>query len=111
MMKVLLYSMVSLLLVYQSATAQNQPSAEQVLKENLAAVFAVLQKQDLSQEAKNNQIIEIVNPMFDFFPDGKADFGEKILARSDPGAKRKFYSAFYQTLKDFVSGSTDPVHR
>ena len=46
-----------------------------------------------------------------FFPDGKADFGEKILARSDPGAKRKFYAAFYQTLKDFVSGSTDPVHR
>lgn len=99
MMKILLYSIVSLLLVYQSATAQNQPSAEQVLKENLAAVFAVLQKQDLSQEAKNNQIIDIVNPMFDFSLMAKLTLGKKYWPGLTPEQKESFTRLFIKRLR------------
>jgi phospholipid transport system substrate-binding protein len=98
-MKALPYALLSLLIGFQSAAADNSASAEQLLKANLAAVFAVLQKQDLSQQAKQNQIIEIVNPMFDFTLMAKLTLGRKYWPDLTPGQKEHFTRLFIKRLR------------
>ncbi len=98
-MKTLSYAVLSLLIVCQSAMAENKPSAEELLKENLAAVFTVLQKQDLNQEAKNNKIIDIVNPMFDFSLMAKLTLGRKYWPGLTPEQKESFTQLFIKRLR------------
>jgi hypothetical protein len=71
MMKVLLYAVFSIILLSQAVTADDESAAEEFIKSNLDAVFSVLQKKDLSQQAKNSEVEEIVTPMFDFKLMGK----------------------------------------
>ena len=99
MMKALLYAVLSLLFVCQAVIAQNKPSAEELLKENLAAVFAVLQKPDLNQEAKNQKIIDIVNPMFDFSLTAKLTLGRKYWPGLTPEQQESFTQLFIKRLR------------
>ena len=99
MMKPLSYALLSLLIGCQSAAAENKASAEELLKANLAAVFAVLQKQDLDQEAKNNEIIDIINPMFDFSLMAKLTLGKKYWPALAPEQKDRFTQLFLQRLR------------
>lgn len=98
-MKTLIYIALSLLLVCQSAGADNRPSAEELLKNNLAAVFAVFQNQDLNQETKINNIIDIVNPMFDFFLMAKLTLGRKYWPGLTPEQKENFTQLFIKRLR------------
>ena len=98
-MKAIIYAMLSLLMGCQSAAAENKASAETLLKANLAAVFAVLQKQDLDQEAKNREIIEIVNPMFDFSLMAKLTLGRKYWPGLTPEQKESFTQLFIKRLR------------
>ena len=99
MMKALLYAVLSLLFVCQAVIAQNKPSAEELLKENLAAVFAVLQKPDLNQEAKNQKIIDIVNPMFNFSLTAKLTLGRKYWPGLTPEQQESFTQLFIKRLR------------
>ena len=65
-MKNLLVVVISLLLFYQSAAADDISEVEKLLKKNLDAVFTILQQKDLDPQAKNGEIVDIVTPMFDF---------------------------------------------
>jgi phospholipid transport system substrate-binding protein len=98
-MKALSYALLSLLIGCQSAAADNTASAEDLLKANLAAVFAVLQKQDLNQDAKQNEIIDIVNPMFDFSLMAKLTLGRKYWPGLTPGQKDRFTRLFIKRLR------------
>jgi phospholipid transport system substrate-binding protein len=98
-MKILSYALLSLLVVCQSAIAQNKAAVEESLKENLAAVFAVLQEQDLNQEAKNHEIIDIVNSMFDFSLMAKLTLGRKYWPGLTPQQKKSFTQLFIKRLR------------
>lgn len=98
-MKILSVVTLCVLVFCLPAVAQNQPSAEDVLKQNLAAVFAVLQQQDLNQEAKNNKIIDIVNPMFDFSLMAKLTLGKKYWPGLSPEQKESFTQLFIKRLR------------
>jgi len=98
-MKILFYSLLSLIIGWQSAAAEDKSSAEELLKKNLAAVFAVLQKQNLNQEAKNNEIIDIVNPMFDFSLMAKLTLGRKYWPDLTPEQKESFTQLFIKRLR------------
>jgi len=99
MMKILSVVTLCVLVVCRPAVAQNQPSAEDVLKQNLAAVFAVLQQQDLNQAAKNDKIIDIVNPMFDFSLMAKLTLGKKYWPGLSPEQKENFTQLFIKRLR------------
>lgn len=98
-MKILSVVTLCVLVVCRPAVAQNQPSAEDVLKQNLAAVFAVLQQQDLNQAAKNDKIIDIVNPMFDFSLMAKLTLGKKYWPGLSPEQKENFTQLFIKRLR------------
>lgn len=98
-MKSLLYVFLSLIVLSQTAIADDRSAAEELLKSNLDAVFAVLQKKDLQQQTKNNQIVEIVTPMFDFPLMAKLSLGRKYWPGMAKEKKEKFTELFVKRLR------------
>ena len=98
-MKNLLVAAISLLLFYQSALADDKSEVEDLLKNNLDAVFSVLQKKDLEQQAKNEEIVDIVTPMFDFELMAQLSLGKKHWPGLSQEEKKRFTDLFIQRLK------------
>ena len=98
-MKSLMVAVISLLLFYQSAAADDKSEVEKLLKNNLDAVFAVLQKKDLEQQEKNKEIVDIVTPMFDFDLMARLSLGKKHWPGLSQDKKEKFTELFIKRLK------------
>ena len=98
-MKNLLVAAISLLLFYQSAAADDKSEVEKLLKNNLDAVFTVLQKKDLEQQAKNKEIVDIVTPMFDFELMAQLSLGKKHWPGLSQDKKERFTELFIKRLK------------
>ena len=98
-MKVLLYAGFSLLLLSQAVMADDKSAGEEYLKSKLDAVFKVLQKKDLSQQAKNSQVVEIVTPMFDFELMGKLSLGKSYWPDLSPEQRGRFTELFVERLR------------
>ena len=98
-MKNLMVAVTSLLLFYQSAVADDKSEVEKLLKNNLDAVFAVLQKKDLEQQKKNKEIVDIVTPMFDFDLMARLSLGKKHWPGLSQDKKERFTELFIKRLK------------
>ena len=98
-MKNLLVAIISLLLYYQSAAADDKSEVEKLLKKNLDAVLTVLQKKDLEQQAKNRDIVDIVTPMFDFELMARLSLGKKHWPELSQEKKERFTELFIKRLK------------
>ena len=98
-MKNLLVSVLGLLLFSQSVAADGKSEVEELLKNNLDAVFTVLQKKDLEQQAKNKEIVEIVTPMFDFELMARLSLGKKHWPGLSQDKKERFTELFIKRLK------------
>ena len=98
-MKSLMVAVISLLLFYQSAAADDKSEVEKLLKNNLDAVFNVLQKKDLEQQAKNNEIVDIVTPMFDFELMARLSLGKKYWPDLSQDKQERFTELFIKRLK------------
>ena len=99
-MKSLLYAVLSLLIMSQTVMADDISSAEKVLKSKLDAVMMVLQKNDLEQETKDNEVIEIVTPMFAFSLMAKLSLGKKYWSGLTKEYKKSFTDLFVKRLKE-----------
>ena len=84
-------------------TADDKSAAEEFLKSNLDAVFAVLQKKDLSPQARNSEVEEIVTPMFDFKLMGKLSLGKKYWPDLSPEQRERFTELFVERLTAILS--------
>jgi phospholipid transport system substrate-binding protein len=98
-MKNLLVAVISLFLFYQSAAADDKSEVEKLLKNNLDAVFTVLQKKDLKPQAKNKEIVDIVTPMFDFELMARLSLGKKHWPGLSQDKKERFTELFIKRLK------------
>ena len=94
-----LYAVFSLLLLSQAATADDKSAAEEFLKSNLNKVFTVLQKKDLSPQARKNEVVEIVTPMFDFNLMAKLSLGKKYWPGLSQAQKERFTELFIERLR------------
>lgn len=101
-MKSLLYAVLSLLILSQTVMADDISSAETLLKSKLNAVIEVLQKSDLEQEKKNNEVIEIVTPIFAFSLMARLSLGKKYWSGLTKEDKKKFTDLFVKRLKESV---------
>jgi len=98
-MKVWLYAVFGLLLLSRPVIADEKIDAEEFLKSNLDAVFAVLQKKDLAPQAKNNEVVEIVTPMFNFPLMAKLSLGKKYWSDLTQDKKDRFTELFVKRLR------------
>ena len=99
MMKVWLYAGLGLLLLSRPVVADEKIDAEEFLKSNLDAVFAVLQKKDLTPQAKNSEVVEIVTPMFNFPLMAKLSLGRKYWPDLTQDKKDRFTELFVKRLR------------
>ena len=98
-MKSVLYTVLSLLLLSQTVSADDKVAAEKFLKCKLDAVFAVLQIEDLQQEAKKKAVVGIVTPMFDFALMAKLSMGKKYWPGMTATQKERFTELFIKRLR------------
>jgi len=98
-MKNLLVPVIGLLIFYQSALADDKSEVEKLLKKNLDAVFTVLQQKDLEQQEKNEDIVDIVTPMFDFELMARLSLGKKHWPELSQEKKERFTELFIKRLK------------
>ena len=98
-MRALLYAAFGLLILSQTASADDKTAAKEVLKSTLDRVFEVLQKEDLDQQAKNKAIVEIVTPMFDFALMAKLSLGKKYWPGLTQEKKDRFTELFVKRLR------------
>jgi len=88
-----------IIIMSQTALADDKRDAEELIKSKLDSVFAVLQKKDLDQQVKNNEIIEIVTPMFDFALMAKLSLGKKYWPELPQEKKERFTELFIKRLR------------
>lgn len=98
-MNALLYAAFSLLILSQMVIADDKIAAKDLLKSKLDLVFEVLQKEDLEQQAKNKEIVEIVTPLFDFARMAKLSLGKKHWPGLTGEEKEKFTELFVNRLR------------
>jgi phospholipid transport system substrate-binding protein len=101
MKNVLVYAVFSLLILIQTASADDKVAAEDFLKSNLDRVFEVLHREDLELQAKNKAVVEIVTPMFDFALMAKLSLGKKHWPGLTPEQKDRFTELFIKRLRRF----------
>jgi phospholipid transport system substrate-binding protein len=100
-MKLITWTLLGMLIVCQPVMAENENiiPAQELLKKNLAAVVEVLQKKDLSQETKKQDIVDIVSPMFDFALMAKLTLGRKYWPDLQAEQQEKFTQLFIRRLR------------
>ena len=98
-MKRLLWVVLGLMLYGQPVLAEEKAAVEDRLKRNLENVIAVLQEKDLDQQAKNDRIVDIVTPMFDFTLMAKLTLGRKYWPGLSRDEKERFTELFVKRLK------------
>ena len=95
----ILYIFLCMLFLSQPVLADDKSDAEALVKSKLDAVFAVLQKGDLDQQAKKQEINAIVTPMFDFELMAKLTLGKKHWPGLPREKREKFNELYIEMLK------------
>ena len=95
----ILYIFLCMLFLSQPLIADDKSDAEALVKSKLDAVFAVLQKGDLDQQAKKQEINAIVTPMFDFELMAKLTLGKKHWPGLPREKREKFNELYIEMLK------------
>jgi len=95
----ILYIFLGLLVLNQPLMADDKHDAEAIVKGKLDAVFAVLQKDDLDQQAKKQAVNAIITPMFDFDLMAKLTLGKKHWPGLPREKKEKFTELYIEMLK------------
>jgi phospholipid transport system substrate-binding protein len=98
-MKRLWYAGICLLILSHPVIADDNCPAEDYLKTILEAVFTVLQNEELAQQAKSEEIVEIVSPMFDFALMARLTLGKKHWPGLTEENKEKFTDLFIKKLR------------
>jgi len=98
-MRSLLYTVLILFVTVQTGLASDGIEAQAILKTKLDATIAVLQKKDLDTQKKNEQLVAIVTPMFDFQLMAKLSLGRKYWPGLSEEKKGEFTDLFIKRLR------------
>ncbi len=95
----ILYIFTCLFILAPPLMADDMRDAEELVKGKLDAVFAVLEKKELDQQAKKKEINDIVTPMFDFELMAKLTLGREHWPNLSGEKKEQFTDRYIKLLK------------
>jgi phospholipid transport system substrate-binding protein len=98
-MKRLLCFVFILLVMTQTLGADDKHVAKELLESKIDAAIAVLHQNDIDQQEKNKQIIEIVTPLFNFPLMAKLSLGRKYWPGLTKEERQRFIELFTKRLK------------
>jgi len=81
------------------STAEDKDAPEEIVKRKVDEVISVLKKKDLSEQTRENKIVEIVSPLFDFQTMAKLSLGRKHWTNLSKENQEKFTELFIKRLK------------
>lgn len=99
-MKGLLYTILILLLLTQTAVGGDTTDAQKVIKSMVDQVTMVLKDKGMDQEEKKNRVLEIVTPIIDFFLMAKLSLGKKHWSGLAQEKRARFSELFIKRLKE-----------
>ena len=98
-MRSLIYSVLILFIIVQPGWTGDENEAQALLKTKLDAAISLLQKKDLEQQKKYDQLVEIVKPLFDFHLMAKLSLGRKYWPGLSEEKKDEFTDLFIKRLQ------------
>jgi phospholipid transport system substrate-binding protein len=98
-MRSLICSVLILFITVQTGLTIAENEAQALLKTKLDAAIAVLQKKDLEQQKKYDQLVEIVKPLFDFQLMAKLSLGRKYWHGLSKEKQDEFTDLFIKRLQ------------
>ena len=98
-MKRMLCVVLGLLIISSAVLADDQRDAEALLKNKIDAAIEVLKKKETDMQVKNEKILEIVSPIFDFPLMAKLALGREFWPRLSEEEKKKYTVLFTERLK------------
>ena len=98
-MKRILGVILGLLIVSTIAVADDQRDAEALLKNKIDAAIEILKKKETDIQVKNQKIMEIVSPIFDFPLMAKLALGREFWPGLSEEKKAKYKILFTERLK------------
>ena len=98
-MKRMLCVVLGLLVISSAALADDQRDAEALLKNKMDAAIEVLKKKETDMQAKNEKVLEIVSPIFDFPLMAKLALGREFWPKLSEEEKKKYTVLFTERLK------------
>jgi len=88
-----------IIIMSQTAMAEDKSEVSDLLKNKLAAVINVIEREDLDKQTKQNRIVEIVQPIFDFPIMSKLALGRRYWPDLSEEDKDRFTDLFTKRLK------------
>ena len=98
-MRRLIYSVLIFFITVQTGLTIAENEAQALLKTKLDAAIAVLQKKDLEQQKKYDQLVDIVKPLFDFHLMAKLSLGRKYWPGLSKEKQDEFTDLFIKRLQ------------
>lgn len=98
-MRSLIYSVLILLITVQPGLTGDENEAQALLKTKLDTAISLLQKKDLEQQKKYDQLVEIVKPLFDFQLMAKLSLGRKYWPGLSKEKQDEFTDLFIKRLQ------------
>jgi len=98
-MKKLFLIILGIVLLSQTALANDKKIVEELIKNTFNQVIETLQKKDLLPEDKDCRVIEIITPVFAFPKMAKLSLGRTHWSKLNKDQKEKFTSLFIKRLK------------
>jgi len=98
-MKKILYAVLVFLLMSQVGWSDDKSAAKELLTTKIEEALAVLQRKDLVQQEKNQQVVKIVEPIFDYNLMAKLTLGRKYWPSLTEKNRERFVDLFVARLK------------
>jgi len=98
-MRSLICTVLILFITAQTGLTSDGSEAQALLKTKLDAAIDVLQKKDLDPEKKNEQLVEIVTPMFNFRLIARLSLGRKHWNGLSEQKKDEFADLIFKRLR------------
>jgi phospholipid transport system substrate-binding protein len=99
MMKRMLYAALVFLLMSQVGWSDDKSAAKELLIAKIEQALSVLQRKDLVQQEKNKQVVQIVEPIFDYNLMAKLTLGRKYWPDLSEKNRERFTDLFVARLK------------
>jgi len=98
-MKRVLYIISIVALCFRPAAADDMSDAAKVVKDTVGAALECLGNKDLPDKAKEERILDIINPVFDFPLMGKLALGRLYWPKLNETEKEEYAGLFVEQLR------------
>jgi phospholipid transport system substrate-binding protein len=99
-MKHLLSAFLILMVLVQTAAADDATRVQEDLESKLDAVLGIVKQEDLDSQAKQDRVAEVLEPLFDFALMSKLALGKTQWSAASEGDRNRFTDLFTRRLKE-----------